>query len=356
MRLGIVARADNRGLGVQTRAFVEHLEPAAVLVVEMGPSLTPFREDFSCFDRTTCRVAPLLAGTLPAEAIEWLVRESDVILTAETPYDYDLIVRARSAGVGTVVQGNHEFMRWTTEPDLPRPDLFLAPSTWHVGLWPQPTVVLPFPVDRERFPFRLRTGPALELVHVAGHRARADRAGTRLVLQAMRSVRAPVRLTIRSQDRLGGSGPYSPRDPRRRHVEIVVADVEDNRDLYRTAEGGEPDAAIQPRRYGGQSLPLNEELSLGLPVIALDREPERGELPSEALVPARRSAVIPTQGGPVGIWTCDPRMLAVKIDRLATDGEFVERLSRAADQRSDRIAWSRLKPRYLAALGSVAAR
>lgn len=329
MKIGLIARSDHRGLGLQSVEFFRHMDPHRTVVVDMGP-LSPYDnhpEDFPGAD-----VVPFIPGAeLPFEVMK-MIREVDVVWGAETLYWDDLIPFARRCGTKTVVTANWEFFRWAADPELPRPDLFLAPSKWHLEDWPPGTIHLPFPVARDRLPFRARA-EARTFLHIAGHRAMQDRAGTRLILTASRYIRSGARIVIRSQTTLPGYRQL-------RNIEVRNGDVANYWDLY------EGDVLLHPRRYGGLSLPLNEAQSLGMPVIALDREPERSLLPEESVMPARRARDMKVISGHVGWYDADPRQLARKIDELARDDALVTRMSKEADEYAESISWERLAPTY----------
>lgn len=336
VRLGLIARADNRGLGIQTYELYRHLQPAKTLVVRMGPQRTPYVEHVDRFP--DARIADLdsAAWQLPDDAIRWLLDDVDVVLTAETPYDLRVYEWAQQTGVRTVVQANPEFWRHDLERHLPRPDLVLNPSGWRLEHMAG-AVHLPHPVARDVLAYRPRD-EATRFLHVAGHRTSADRQGTILLLQALRNVRTPVQVVIRTQSRLPGM-PFRPR-PDAAHVTIEQADLDDYATLYDDA-----DVLIAPRRFGGQSLPVNEALACGMPAIVLDRDPDR-TWGGVMTVPARRHRTLRTQGGPVEMAICDPRELARTIDRLARDPHLVQRLSASADRYADTISWDTLLPRY----------
>jgi len=329
----MIARAENRGLGIQTWEFFRHMRPAKTLVVTLGDLARGFAEHLDRYVPNVDQdvsVTEWTGGEIEDAAIDWLLEGVDVLYTAETPYDFRILERARARGVASIVQPNFEFCRWAQEPDLVRPDLFLLPTTWHAEKIPGPRVVLPFPVDRERCTFRLRER-AGTFLHVGGHRAHLDRNGTRLVVQASRYLRSDARIVIRTQDRIGWV----------RGLEMIHEDVPDYWRLYDVG-----DVLLAPRRYGGQSLPMNEAQSCGLPVLTLDMEPQREWLPKVSLVPVRRCRQIPTQGGPVAFAEPDPRRLARAIDYLATNDAEVKRLSLIANNYAATISWERLGPRY----------
>lgn len=334
MRLGLIARAENRGLGLLSWDFARWLNPDRVLLVDMGRR-SPYKLHPERFPGA--RLTQFADGLSDAD-MDWLIEGSDVILTFETPYDYRLYEHARTRGVKTVCQFNYEFLRYGREPDLPGPDLLLAPSTWRLAdarrSAPCPIEFLPSPVDRGVFSFRQRN-EAGSFVHVAGHRAHADRNGTNLVLEAARHMRCGAPVRIRTQSRIGGYGRS------RSHVQIVQEDVPERPDLYAA-----DDVLILPRRYGGQSLPMVEALSMGLPVVSLDVAPQNEFLPAECLVPTRRRRILELQPGPIECFDADPLRLASTLDALAHEPELVSRLSKQADEYAEAISWERMVPRY----------
>lgn len=341
MRLGLIARADDRGLGLQSRGFYEHLRPDRVLAVDMGDR-SPFENHWEWYPNARVARWDGTTGRFEAGAIDWLLDGCDVVLTAETPYDYALIERARDRGVKTVIQANHEFFRWLVEPDLPRPDLWISPSTWGFESWPEPKVFLPFPVDVERAP-RRRFDPERGLVflHVAGWRTRDDRNGTQAVVGAARRIRQ-TRILVRSQypirrDHLAG-----------RRIVAEVGDIANHWDLYRGA-----DVLVMPRRFGGQSLVINEAQACGLAVLGTDREPERQILPPEALLAVADVRKVRFQSGELEVHDVYQRGLAVKVDELAGDPGEVDRLGKLSLERADEISWGRLLPEYRRLLASL---
>lgn len=325
MRLGLLgARADRGGLASQTREFHRHLSPDRTLVVDLGAARGPV--DLSWYpDATVVR-----GGEVPADVLDCFLDGLDVLWCAETPYRADAFGRARQAGVRTVCHANPELWKGS------RPDLVLAPTSWRLDLLPDP-VVLPFPVARDRFPFRRRT-QARTFVHAAAP-AMADRNGTDLVLAALRHVRVPVRMVV-----LGRPGKLPSRVGR-----VAVEQGPETADYWRWWPD-DGDVLLLPRRYAGQSLPMNEALSLGMPVVSLDVAPQNEWLPAEALVPVTRRSPRRMAGGVVQVADADPKALARVMDRLASDPAMVARCSDEADRYAESIAWETLLPRFQALL------
>lgn len=345
-RLAMLGRADSRGLAAQSESAAHHLLPDKVLVIDMH-EFSPYPCDPSRFDGLNYRVGHFQAFT--DEDIDWLLTDIDVLLSHETFYDDRIILEARRRGVRTVVQYNHELATWLGG-DGPRPDEFIAPALWRIAEFEERMGVkvtyLPSPVDTERLPYRQRT-QARRFLHVAGHPAASDRAGTEILLRALPSIREQVTLTIRSQ---GHASRLFRRRNRNGNVQLEL--IDENRPDYWTAYET-PDVLIAPRRYGGQSLPVNEALCSGMPVIALDREPERSILPPESLVPSRAAKQIRTYAGIIDVDSCAPADLARRIDVFARDDELVTRLSKLAGEWRDEHSWEALLPAWNRVLGRV---
>ncbi len=337
MRLGLFgARADARGLGIQTLEFARHLRPEKVVVVDMGKH-TPLRQELQRFPGGEV----LRFGAIAEDEMRRFLAGLDAVYCAETPYDDRLFTFAREMGVRSVLHANFEFLRHLTDPAIPRPDLFLAPSPWQFNRFPQPRALLPFPVARDRLPFRRRESVATFL-HVAGPGTVQDRNGTRVLFEALRYLRQPCKVIVRSQV------PLPPRRATwRPHVEVVVQ-AADVADYWRIYEGA--DALVLTRRFGGLCLPLNEAASLGMPMIVTDREPERSVLPPECQVRAPRKRSAPAQSGRMEVLQPDARSLALRMDALVSSPELVARLSDASDAYASSISWDALADRFRAVL------
>lgn len=319
------------------------MDPDKIFGIDMG-ELSPYSNDWDgMFDRSKLEVSTL--EDVNERKVRRFLKGLDVVWGAETLYSNLVTDLALEMGVKTCVQGNFEFMGYLADPRIPRPDLFLSPSTWHLEEWPANTLYLPFPVDRKRLPFRKRN-EARTFLHIAGHRAMRDRNGTRLVLAAARYVRTEVEIVIRTQSQVGTAVPH-PKSLAR--IRVEKANVKDYWSLY-----DEGDVLLAPRRYGGQSLPMNEALSKGMPVISLDAEPQKRFLPPECLVPAKVHTM-KVQPGIVEWYDGHPRDLASYIDEFAAFPGLVQQMSTAADKHAETISWDALKPVYLQVFEELAA-
>lgn len=350
MKLALIGRSDDRGLGIQTVEIARHLHPDRVAHVSMD-HLSPYPDHPGRFDNVVAQWRPMPDGSFRfAEAeMRAFLDGADVMLTCETPYDYRLYEVAREMGVATVCQVNAEFYRHATDPNLPRPDVVLAPSRWRMEHMPG-AVYLPLPVDRERCAYRQRT-EARTFLHVAGHRTNMDRNGTRIVMEAAGYVTEPVRIIIRSQSPLGWD-PWQGM-PVHAKVDIYSSDcpVPDYWSLY-----DEADVLLLPRRFGGQSLQLHEAMSCGVVPLMTNCPPQNEVLPYECLIRQQGAAGVPMQSGIVNVHNADPRHLAQMIDGMARDPEAVTKLSAWADEWAAAHSWEALLPKWTAMLERAAER
>lgn len=338
MKIGLIARGENRGIGHVTQEFARHLQPTKVLGVEMAGA-SPYPNHWHRFSGAEMRLAMLdphgdiNGAALPREDLEWLVDGVDVVYMDETPYDYALFDIARRARTRTVLHINPELLRWVEYPDLPRPDLFWSKTSWRadeVFAAIGPTRLVPVPVARDRLTYVPRD-EARTFLHVAGHRAKADRNGTHAVAQAAHYLRGELPIILRGQSPLAVSRDYL----------VEQVDIPNYADLYRGA-----DVAVLPRRYGGSSLPMNEAAACGMPVITLDVCPQAEWFPAEALIPVNGERAMAMQGGLISVAKFDPLLLASKMQELARDRELVGLLSKASDAYAESISWDRMAPIY----------
>lgn len=332
MRLGLIARGDLTGVGHQTREFARHMNPAKVMLLDFcdtspkGLTLHPEWYD----DPVIVKGAPT-----PAD-IDLFLRDLDVVFTVETPYNHTLFHAARHRGIRTYLQYNWEMLGHLEDPFLPQPDLFLAPSTWHLVDFPFGNVEhLPVPIALDRFIPRKVAKTATNFLHVVGHSAAHDRNGTQDLLSALQYVTSEVTLTLCAQ----GEFPELPE--LKDNVSVVLKSPEANYwDLYT-----DQDVLVMPRRYGGLSLPTNEALGAGMPVIMPNTIPNNQWLPEEWLVPAQRVSHFKAKTQ-IDVYSAFPFNLAVMIDRFATNSAFYRDGVAHARFLAYELSWEQMKPRY----------
>lgn len=358
MRLGLIARADNSGLGVQTWEFYRHMQPAKTMVVD----ISKFNNNPTFNDRYPG--ATFIKGFPLDRDIDEFLQDLDVVFVAEAPYNYYLYAKARELGVKTAVQYNYEFFDWFVNGHYPKPDMLIAPSRWHyadIQKWCEANdvkhIYLHCPVARDKLPQRIiRT--ARTFLHTAGRSAAYDRNGTETVIAASKYLTSQAKIVVHFQGEQGlaHQATRSVQDYREfllehgdpNKVEIVCQEAAAYEDVY--AMG---DVLLLPRRYGGNCLPLNEALSVGMPVIMTDISPNSSFLPHNWLIPASKIGQFEPRTL-VEIYGSDPKLLAAKIDHfynLSENQMWFENVRAGNLARS--ISWDTMRPQYTDALEAL---
>lgn len=190
--------------------------------------------------------------------------ECDVLLFFETPFDYELVKKAREKGIKTVLMVMYECTNIKLSYLF---DLILTPSDLDQQYYPQgKRVTVPNP-DWIRWKLREK---AEVFVHNAGNGGLGGRNGTKELLEAMKYVKSPIKLVVRSQV------PIKEYDDPRIEYQFNV----DRKDLW-----NEGDVFIFPEKFNGLSLPIQEAYASGMAVMCGDRFPMNTWLPKELLIP-----------------------------------------------------------------------
>lgn len=356
MRIGLIARADNSGLGIQTHEFYMHMKPSKTLVVDMsghnGNRTYPERYGDD---------AVWSHGLPTVGAINEFLQDLDVVFVAEAPYNYYLYTRARELGVKTAVQYNYEFFDWFMYPHFPMPDMLIAPSSWHyweVDAWAKERGIrhtyLHCPVNRFKLPYKQRDSYKTFL-HVAGRAAAHDRNGTITVIESAKYLEsdAKILLHFQGQQGIGHQVTHTLDDYSwmidqhnvKNNIIVRHEEIDNYQDVYK-----EGDALVLPRRYGGNCLPMNEALSTGMPVIMPDISPNDNFLDQSWLVPAQKTGQFEPRTV-IDIYSVEPEWLADKIDQFAMMGApRAAAHSGIADALAEKISWGEMRKKYLNAL------
>lgn len=332
MRIGLIARADSRGLGIQTKAFYDQMAPAKTLVID-PPSQQPLpiRRDWYP-DGQWVHHLPT------ATDLEQFLDGVDVVYTAETGYGHLLWEIANRKAIPTVLHANWEFLNRHDNPTV-----WAAPSLWHIEQWPHGTTHLPVPIELDRFPEPDMPATASKFLHIVG-RPTVDRHidlhrnGTVDVIKALQRVNAPIEVTFRCQQP-GYVETLLEQHPVGVPVTVESGDKPNYWDNYTGFH-----ALIMPRRFGGLCLPVNEALGAGMPVIMTDINPNNLWLPQEWLVPAHHTGQF-TAKQRISCFAADPNALAETITRMTDEG-FYRRAVEKASRLRRQYSWEALRPRY----------
>src|SRR5690348_15121248 len=301
MRIGLIARADATGLGIQSKEFYDHI-PCKVLIIDssaLAPLeiLKPNPQWYPGSRMYRLQPGFGMRGGIPYPEIEEFIKDIDLLFAMETPYDYNIFLACRERGIKTVLQLNYEFLDFPSH--LPPPDLFAAPSKWHYDLIPDKKVFLPVPVNTKKFKHQIREKT---FVHIGGRPAMKDRNGTKVFLNALRYVKSEIVAEIKSQWPIAVAPSPNP-------LVTIRTDFNSKADYSENYLGG---VMVMPRKYGGLSLPQNEALASSMPVITTDISPNNQWLPSEWLVPAKLAGSFQSKRA-VEYYEADPVLVAAKI-------------------------------------------
>lgn len=338
MKLGIIARGEDRGLGNQTYEACRHLRPERVMLIDPGRDRR-FRqhpERFAEFDTTVARWLP---GFVLDEGLarQWL-SGLDVVYTAETPYDDRLPRWAAEVGCRVVIHANAEQLNPERLPAL-TPASWWAATPWRLEHLPRGTRVVPMPVAHSPYS-SVATPERVRFLHVAGWPTVGDRNGTKVVADAVKYVRSDCDVTIRGQHkdirRIGAMhGPA--------RLVLEAGNVDHYWNLYASA-----DVLLMPRRFGGLCLVAQEAMASGLGLVMPDCSPN--EVWPCWRVHASERTGVRTPGGVLPLHDVDPHDLAETIDELASDSGLVDSLKRSATKWANDNTWDQLAELWLTEL------
>lgn len=334
MKLGLIARRDNTGLGYQTLSYYEHLKPIKTMVIDLSP-LNGNPQNIRWYPNEQ-----VVLGIPRKKDFQRFFKDLDVVLTAETPYSYEMYDIAKQMGVKVANVINWEFFDHIVYPDYPLPDLIIMPSTWYLeeakafseehGI---KCVHLHHPVDRNKITYRNRT--TSKPFHIAGKPAAHDRNGTWDYIRAV-----PDGKVITQSHDLA------------KHIRIryrnsnVFTDIDDQNQMYHMG-----DVMVLPRKYGGNCLPLNEALAAGCPVIMTDISPNNNLLPKEWLVPAVKVDQFKPRTV-IDIYQADPQALADKVRWFREEANMKEE-SEKANKIAQSISWEECTSKWLEELNKL---
>lgn len=307
MRLGIIARMDNTGLGNQTRELVKMLNPDKVLVINSYPfnKNEQHPEWYENYNTT------FNDGFLSDSVINKFLEDIDVVLSCEIFYSDTFVQIAKDKNIKTILQYNYEFLDYFNNPNLPLPDYLLAPSVWNLDKVVEAfgnrckIVYLPPPIDHTQFQKNKIVNAKKQynrVLHITGRQAYLDRNGSNFVSEMLKYSEGNYDVIVKSQYPVN----IELNNPR---LKLDVSDVVNMADLY-----NEFDAVVMPRKYGGLCLPMNEALLSGLPVFMTDISPNNSILPKEWLAESIHTGGFYAKAY-LDYYDVSPRDLAYKLDQ-----------------------------------------
>lgn len=346
MRIGLIGRGDYTGLAIQTRAYAKHLAPSKVLLVDLSrhsavpPKATGY-EQVPLVMRWNDRKYPDVTVTQDYFIDEFL-KDLDVVITAETPYNYYLFSRAKELGVASVLIPNFEFLDYMAHDDLPKPDLFLLPSQWRQG-WIEDRLggcrirYLPVPVDTDVFQWT-DGRDRQQICHIVGTGTGEDRNGTASSILAMEHL-DDMQLNVKSQR------PW--RSSVGSNVSMSQRRVENHADLY-----GNEAFFLMPRKFGGLCLPMQESMALGMVPIMTNCDPNDRILPKSCLIPAIHEGTLMTRSL-IDVWGVNPENVAETVRNLAKSDDIYIEAKEAVRKHVESISWKSLLGEYIDVLSNI---
>lgn len=251
LRIHLVGYNTRSGLGELNRQLVKHLNISKWLVKPHGTYATLSVDNLDT-DIVSC------SGCNRAK-IEQFVKESDVILFAETQYYSELTALAKRYKKRIVCVPMLEWMEpgmkgWPMDVSL-----FMCPTNQAYKTFShvRPCVYAPWPIDTDRFTFTQRHRVE-RFLFIEGHGGWKGRKGAEYVIAAKKQW-PEMPLVVRTQ--------VNPDKWKQLGVE-VLKEVADAKDLYSIG-----DVLLLPHTVDGLSLEPLEAMACGMPVISTDGEP-----------------------------------------------------------------------------------
>lgn len=339
MKLGVIGRCEQRGIGIQTSEFISHMPVDRVLDIVIH---SRWRRDISAYHSVPHTSVAFDHARLPERQVRDWLSGLDVVFSVETVYDWRLIDWAHDAGAVVVVQGNPEFYRHGTElRDAPEPDEWWWPTSWRLDRLPSgPVMNVPI---RDQPPFLNEPSTTARFLHVAGHRAAGDRNGTDIFMAALRFVTEPCLIRVVGQD---GVLPDLPKLHPNVQVEMHPDGFDDRWEMYRDI-----DVVVLPRRYGGLCLPALEALTVG----AIPMMPSVSPNTDWPIIPVdgRFGPSVRTPAGPIATFNVHPKELAEAMNTATASRAHIEHFRDLCSVTRPELVWSVWKPVYMAQMESL---
>ena len=340
MRLGIIARSDNTGLGNQTMELVKMLNPDKILLINSysfnnNKQHPEWYQDYN--------VMQTVKGMPKTNEIVAFLEGLDVVISCETFYHLELVDRAKKQGIKTILQYNYELFGNLANPDWTLPDFLLAPSIWNLDIvmekFGSKTKVmhLPPPTDHSLFNEAREINLSKDhkrILHIAGKKAAKDRNGTDSIFEMIKHCKEDFELVIKSQTPMN----YDFKDSR---IKIEIGNPDNRQDMYTGF-----DAMVLPRRYAGLCLPMNEALMSALPVFMTDISPNNAILPQQWLAESKKIDTFRTKSM-VDVYNVSPQKLGNVVDKYISNNRKNKIKESALKIGLDNFSVDELKQKYL---------
>lgn len=340
MRLGIIARSDNTGLGNQTMELVKMLNPDKILLINSqffnnNQQHPEWYKDYNVIETRK--------GMPRTNEVLAFLEDIDVVISCETFYHLELVDLAKQKGIKTILQYNYELFGHLSHPEWTLPDVLLAPSIWNLDVivekFGSKTQVmhLPPPTDHTLFNQAKEINLSKDhkrILHIAGKQAAKDRNGTESILKMIKYSKEDYELVIKSQTPLN----LICKDSR---VKIEIGNPDNRQDMYSGF-----DAMVLPRRYAGLCLPMNEALMSALPVFMTNISPNNAILPGKWLAESGQIDSFRTKSM-VNVYDAKSDSLARIIDKYVSNNDKKNIKQNALEIGLENFSVKNLKEKYI---------
>lgn len=328
-RYGLIGNCYNTGISHIASGFAEHLNMKALLVD--NKPFTAFPQRFKNHRITK---------TLSPEDVEWLLSDIDVLMIIETPYDWNILIRAWTKGVKIVFMPMIEWLD-RSKKELRYVSLFLCPSPYTTKKLREDRILTPcfelpceVPSDGTKFKKRKKITKIKTFLHNAGHGGIGGRNSTTELMQAIKMTTIPARFIIRSQFPI----PNKVQDAR---ITYIEGNVENYWDLY-----NEGDVWIMPWKYGAAALGIQESLAAGMLPCITDMDPFNKYIPKELLIKPKSLSERPHYAGQEELYADqDPVLIAQTMEKLySLPSAKIYKLFNWAEKKKKYFDWEIWKP------------
>lgn len=305
--IAILGKNNDKGLGTLTRQYLKHLPIDKAFFVE--DSRTNHDIDGVYIDN-------------PDQVINHLDGIT-ILIVLEMPV-VNVFRRCKQFGIKTILKVNYEFLPESLQHE---PDLYLCSSSLNYeAVHSSKKILIPDPIDLDDITVKPRK-KCNTFVHNAGTIGLGGANGTKELIEALKLTSKPFKMIIRSQV------PLECDDSR---VELKIGSI-DFKDLY--TEG---DVFIMPQKFRATSLPIQEAMASGMPVLSSNIQPFNEFVNFTFVVGAYTREYLTR---PVNCAVLDPKEIAKSLDRLYDLD--IEEESEIAIKFGESISWQKLRNKYL---------
>lgn len=335
MKVGLIARSEDRGLGNLTREWHRNMQPERTLIIRPTHDLETHFEWYKGTSAIPVGLDDLVTDhPFAVRLVRDFLDGLDVVYSAETFYDWRIVDWARAQGVATVCHMMPEYHR----ADYPaQPDAWWTPTRWRLDKIRErvPVTVVPVPIALDRFephPDNFAPNDPIRWLHPVGARAAMDRNGTMTFLRALEHLREPHHVMIKAQEQF-----QHPRLGKHVTVEHHEDGVRDYWDTYFDA-----DAVVLPRKYGGLCMPALEAMASSCALVMPGCSPNL-DWPIIPMPFEYDGATLNAYGNSIPLAQVQPKTLAALMDDLARNPERVGKARANARIYAEFQSWGSLE-------------